>query len=206
VEHRAVVGGLPEALTDATAVAIHVAIHMVTTGFPAGERPMRQTTQVAIEHVVVTSPRSYEQVTSALEARMSKADRVNELLTQLAASRVSWDQVRQKIESQMGASGFAIFNKVEQGQLLALAGKPRRVSQYTLGNPLLAIEMIQHEPEVALYAPLRLAVFEEDRGGTRIAYDRFTSVLAPYPHPEIAAIADIVQRKLDDLVDSALRG
>ena len=76
----------------------------------------------------------------------------------------SWEQVPQAIEKKMGTSGFNIFCKVEHGQLLSLAGKVSRVSQYAIGNPLLAMQMVEHVSEVALYAPLRLAVYE---GGTR---------------------------------------
>lgn len=62
----------------------------------------------------------------------------------------------------------------------SLAGKPRQVSQYAIGNSLLALQMVEHLPEVALYAPLRLAVYEEDEGKTFVAYDRFSSLLSQY--------------------------
>jgi hypothetical protein len=54
------------------------------------------------------------------------------------------------------------------------------VSQYAIGNSLLALQMVEHLPEVALYAPLRLAVCEEDGGKTFVAYDCFSSLLSPY--------------------------
>ena len=79
---------------------------------------------------------------------------------------------------------FTIFSKVEQGQLLAFAGKPIHVCQYAIGNPLLAIEMIERIPEVALYAPLRITVYETG-GRTNIAYDRFTSLLSSYGEPRV---------------------
>jgi Domain of unknown function DUF302 len=72
------------------------------------------------------------------------------------------------------------FHGSDHGALLSLAGKPRRVSQYAIGNSLLALQMVEHLPEVALYAPLRLAVCEEDGGKTFVAYDCFSSLLSPY--------------------------
>lgn len=84
-----------------------------------------------------------------------------------------------------------------------MAGRPRRVIQYSIGNPLLAIQMIEHAPEVALYAPLRLAVYEGDQGRTFVTYDGFTSLLAPYQRAEITAIAQLVEQKLEQLVARA---
>ena len=81
-----------------------------------------------------------------------------------------------------------------------MAGKPRRVSQYSIGNPLLAIRMVQHEPAIAFYAPFRLAVFEDGEGKCVVAYDRFTSALARYQHPEITSTAKAVEQKLEALV------
>ena len=169
-----------------------------------GGRAMRQMTKNTVEHVVVITRPSYEQVKASLEAQMNVLGNTDELMTQLVAAKASWDQVRETIENRIGPSGFAIFGKVEQGQLLSLAGKPRRVVQYAVGNPFLAIQMIEHAPEVALYAPLRLAVYEAENGGTCISYDRFTSVVARYPHPEVARVAKDVEQKLEDLVAQAI--
>jgi uncharacterized protein (DUF302 family) len=117
------------------------------------------------------------------------------------AAAASWDQIAKAIEGMLGSSGLCVFHKVEHGGLLSLhAGKPQRVSQYAIGNPLLAIRMIQHEPGVALYAPLRLAVYEDGEGKRVVACDRFTSLLAPYPHLEIAVTAKLVEEKVDALI------
>ena len=63
--------------------------------------------------------------------------------------------------------------------------------------------MIEHAPEAALYAPLRLAVYENHAGKASVAYERFTSQLAQYPYPEIASVAQLVDQKLEDLVAQA---
>jgi uncharacterized protein (DUF302 family) len=164
---------------------------------------MRHTTHVAIEHIVVSSKRSYDQVKASLEARMGVLGNTDELVRQVSEAHASWEQIAQAIEKRLGSSGFSIFGKVEQGQLLSLAGKPRRVIQYAVGNPLLAIQMIEHVPEVALYAPLRLTVYEGEQGMTYVAYDRFSSLLSQYHRPEIASVAQLVEQKLESLVGEA---
>jgi uncharacterized protein (DUF302 family) len=164
---------------------------------------MRHTTHVAIEHVVVSSKRSYDQVKATLEARMGFLGNADELARQVAGLQTSWEQITQAIEKRLGRSGFTIFSRVELGQLLSLAGKRRRVIQYAVGNPLLAIQMIEHVPEVALYAPLRLAVYEGQEGATFVAYDSFPSLLSQYQRAEIAAVAQLGEQKLESLVGEA---
>jgi uncharacterized protein (DUF302 family) len=160
---------------------------------------MRQTTQITIEHRVVTSNKSYEQVTEELEGQLGQqADWA--ALQQVIKTTSTFEQAIQLIEQQLGTSGFTLLSKIEPGGLLALSGKSTRATQYALGNPLLAIQMIEHAPEAVLYAPLRLAVYENRAGNAVIAYEGFASQLAQYPSPEIAPVAHLVEQKLETLV------
>jgi len=161
---------------------------------------MTQTFAIPVEHQIVASNRSYEQVKESLEVRLGAAGKIDALVRQLAALNAPWEQVTQEIEKQLGTSGFSLFSKVDFEILFSLAGKPRRVSQYAIGNPLLALQMVEHLPEVALYAPLRLVVYEENGGRTVVAYDRFSSLLLQYQHAEITPIAQLVEQKLEALV------
>ena len=161
---------------------------------------MRQTTQITIEHIVVASDRSYEQVIEALEAQLGLRADWEEIAR---TPNATFEQAVQLVEQQLGTSGFTILSKIEPGALLTLSGKPTRAAQYAIGNPLLAIQMIEHAPEVALYAPLRLVVYENRAGKAVVAYERFTSQLAQYPYPEVAAVAQLVEHKLDELVAQA---
>jgi uncharacterized protein (DUF302 family) len=161
---------------------------------------MTRIAQTTIEHIEVGCNRSYDQVTASLQERLGSFADPSKLRSQVAAG-ASWDQIAKAIEGMLGSSGLCVFHKVEHGDLLSLqVGRPQRVSQYAIGNPLLAIRMIQHEPGVALYAPLRLAVYEDGEGKCVVACDQFTSLLARYPHPEIAATAKLVEEKVDALI------
>src|SRR5438132_151733 len=76
---------------------------------------MRQTTQITIEHIVVASDRSYEQVIEALEAQLGlRADWENSARA-LITPNASWEQAVQIIEQQLGTSGFTILSKIEPG-------------------------------------------------------------------------------------------
>src|SRR6266568_4226838 len=89
---------------------------------------MRQTISITIEHIVVASNWSYDQVKESLEAQLSGALNIDELVQPLAAVKASWEQVTQAIEKRLGTSGFSLFSKVDHGVLLSLAGKLRRVT------------------------------------------------------------------------------
>jgi uncharacterized protein (DUF302 family) len=124
----------------------------------------------------------------------------------LITPNASWEQAVQIVEQRLGTSGFTILSKIEPGALLRLSGKPTRATQYAIGNPLLAIQMIEHAKDTALYAPLRLVVYENRAGKAVVAYERFTSQLAKSPHPEIAPVAQLVDQKLEELVAKASGG
>jgi uncharacterized protein (DUF302 family) len=161
---------------------------------------MRQTTHITIEHIVVASNQPFEKVIDALEARLGSVENWRTIGQHLIAANASQEQVAQTINEHIGTSGFTLFYKVEHSHLLSLVGKTSRAIQYTIGNPLLAIQMTKHMPEAALYAPLRLVVYENEDGRTFVAYDNFVSLLVQYQREEVTRVAQIVEQKLETLV------
>jgi uncharacterized protein (DUF302 family) len=65
--------------------------------------------------------------------------------------------------------------------------------------------MIEQVPEIALYAPLRIAVYENGRGKTAVARDSFSSLLAQYGRADIAQTAALVESKADALIAEVTR-
>jgi len=161
------------------------------------------TTHITIEHIVVAADRSYEQVIQELEAQLGPQPDLDKIQQEVRTTNPSWEQVVQSLEQLPGTSGLILFNKFDLGTLLTLQGKPTRAVQYAIGNPLLAIQMIEHAPEAVLYAPFRLAVYEDRADNAFVAYERFTSQLAQYPNPEIAPVAQLVEQKMEALVAEA---
>jgi len=157
-------------------------------------------THITIEHVVVPSKHTYADVIGALEARIGVYGNWEVIPHQLAAMNASWEQVAQITQPLIGTSGFTAFVKMEQGVLLSLTGKPKRITQYVLGNHLIGVLMVEHVPEVGLYAPPKLLVYEDYEGRTFVAYDRLASLVSPYQNEEVTSIAQLVDHKLDELV------
>jgi uncharacterized protein (DUF302 family) len=163
-----------------------------------------QINQISIEHVVVTSKKSYETVHASLLERVSKNGDLNSLIQQLLEKKTPWKQAQHEIEKQLGSSGFNIFCIIEHGSLLTLVGKPRKIVQYTIGNPLIAFQITQHVPAAALYAPFKLALYEDENGITTIAYDRFSSFLSQFHNQDIMQAAHHVDTLLQELITAII--
>jgi uncharacterized protein DUF302 len=71
-----------------------------------------------------------------------------------------------------GPSGLLLFGTTDHGWLVSLLGETKEQAiQYVVGNPLIAIEMTQHNLAAGLCVPLRVLIYEAD-GKTRLEYDR----------------------------------
>jgi hypothetical protein len=59
-------------------------------------------------------------------------------------------------------------------------GSRRNAVQYEIGNSLTASEMTRHQLAAALYAPLRVVLFEDEQGRGILEYDRPSSFFSQY--------------------------
>ena len=73
---------------------------------------------------------------------------------------------------------LSIFEQRDHGALLQIVGRRRNALQYEIGNPLTASNMTRHNLAAALYAPLRVVLFEDERGKGVFEYDKPSSFLA----------------------------
>jgi uncharacterized protein (DUF302 family) len=64
--------------------------------------------------------------------------------------------------------------------LLQIAGKRQNALQYDIGNPLTASKMTRHQLPAALYAPLRVVLFEDEQGKGIFEYDKPLSFFGQY--------------------------
>ncbi len=169
---------------------------------------MGSSRHITIEHVVIASNQPYEKVLEGLASWLGSAQGWRETeqhVQALAAAQASWEQVTQAIERNLGTSDFTLFNTVEHTSLLTLAGKSSRAIQYSVGNPLLANHMSRLLPEVALYAPLRFVVYEDEAGKTFVAYDTVVSLLTQYQCEGVTQVAQVVEQKLEALLATVTR-
>jgi Domain of unknown function DUF302 len=137
------------------------------------ERDMpRATTQasitsqtITVEHIRISSELSFAEVRRKFEGTVPK------LNTGIAEALRSGDQQRAKIYEDNGPR-LSIFEERDHGSLLQIWGD---AVQYEIGNPLTASKMTRHQLAAALYAPLRVVLFEDEQGRGILEYDRPSS-------------------------------
>jgi uncharacterized protein (DUF302 family) len=80
-----------------------------------------------------------------------------------------------RIKQDVAAKGIMFFGEVDQSKLAAGAGVTLRPSTLlTFGNPPLGTQFITSNPNAGLDWPVRLLVFENEKGEVWTAYTDFT--------------------------------
>jgi uncharacterized protein (DUF302 family) len=147
-----------------------------------------------VERVDVETRHGFAHVVAALERRVPVGDAVT--LGELARSRVSAAQIETAVQAMVGDLGLMILAKLEQGALVSLLGKPKKLSTYLIGNPVLANRMFERNPAVGGYAPLRATVYEDYAGNTHFTYERPSTSLSQFDDAEIRAVARVLDEKM----------
>jgi uncharacterized protein (DUF302 family) len=170
-------------------------------GLASEKGPPMTVTRITVEHVRLTADRSFDGVTKAVEKQLGQ---FNPEVYKLLSSGEDADKVRAKLEAMAGPSGFMLFKTSDPGALLRLAGQKKKAMQYILGNPLIAIEMTQHDIRASLYAPLRVLVYENEEGKTCVEYDRPSSLFGQFDNEKVTKVAAMLDCKLEQLIAKAL--
>jgi hypothetical protein len=148
---------------------------------------------IEVEHIRIESAKSSADVRAALERNVPQLD--STLLKVLADGDVE----RANREKEQGPELF-IFQVRDHGVLLAIAGKARNALQYEIGNPLTATLMTRHRLSAALYAPIRVVLYENDAGHGVFEYDQPSTTFGQFGDERVTAVA----RGLDAALERAL--
>ena len=129
---------------------------------------------IAVEHIKIESGKRFEEVRRALE------ETIPELNPAVGEFLRKGDQERAKAEEEHGPK-LSIFLCRDHGALLQIAGGARNARQYEIGNLLTASKMTRHQLPAALYAPLRVVLYEDGNillavlgSMARAAQDKYT--------------------------------
>jgi len=156
---------------------------------------------ITVNHVHVAVGKPFEQVTKAFEHQLGKFDPV--VLRQATDASGEIEKSKAKIAAMEGPSGFMLFSTTDHGALLRLAGQKRKAIQYVVGNPLIALQMTQHDIRASLYAPLRVLIYENEKGETCFEYDKPSALFGQFGNSGINPVAATLDRKLEALVAAA---
>src|SRR5580658_3739536 len=149
---------------------------------------------IVVEHIRISSGRPFTEVRRKLERTVPKLD------IGIAEALSSGDQERAKDYDENGPK-LSIFGERDHGALLEIAGKRRNAVQYDIGNPLTASKMTRHQLPAALYAPLRVVLFEDEQGRGIFEYDKPSSFFGQYGDVRVTEVG----RYLDAALETALR-
>src|SRR5262249_32793519 len=126
-----------------------------------GESPLSiQTTQA--KRGRFKGRRSFEEVPQTLHQAVPTAITPDQTpAAMMKAGGVSLESFEKVVRSQTKQSGFMLFAEFDYHQWLGLYGIQRKLARWILGNPVIAITMIRHDLEAALFAPVELLLVED---------------------------------------------
>ena len=154
--------------------------------------------RIQVEHVRIEAAKPFADIKAALEAVVPPLDpTMPEALRQ-------GDIGRAKEALQRGPE-LAIFGSRDHGGLLRIAGLARKAVQYDIGNPLTATRMTRHQLPAALYAPLRVVLYENEDGRAVFEYDRPSSLFGQFDDERVTAVARELDAKLESVLIKAAR-
>lgn len=110
---------------------------------------------------------------------------------------------QERIKAAEGAQQLMIFLVLDHGAALNMVGARRNAKQYLIGNPLTAIEMSQHDIRAALYAPLRVLVYEQGQGRSVVEYDQPSSLFGQFGREDVTNVALTLDVKLERVLAQA---
>ncbi len=149
--------------------------------------------QVQIEHVRITSQKPFETVKTTLESTVPQIDpKIFNLLGHGEA-----EHARTTLEQ---GPELSIFLIRDHGATLHMQGQAKKALQYEIGNPLTASKMTRHQLPAALYAPLRVVLYEDEAGHAVFEYDKPSTLFGQFGDEQVTAVG----RQLDDELQRAL--
>jgi uncharacterized protein (DUF302 family) len=155
--------------------------------------PDRTAIPIEVEHMRIESAKGFAEVKAALESLLPPLDPA------IPEALQRGDIVRANEALQRGPE-LAIFSARDHGGLLRTAGLARKAVQYEIGNPLTATRMTRHRLSAALYAPLRVLLYENDAGRAVFECDRPSSLFGQFGDERVTVVA----RELDASLERVL--
>src|SRR5437870_3456540 len=154
---------------------------------------------ISVRHVSISIEKTFGETCSSFESRMGRIDYAG--FNKMLCEGESEMAVRDHIKAIEGQLGLMIFNVIDHGILLSLAGKIARAKQYVVGNPLFALEMTEKDIRAGLYAPLRIYIREDGTDKSVIEYDLSSALFRQFQNAVIDRLAMMADQKLEAAID-----
>ncbi len=149
------------------------------------------------KRVEVTSTKTFSEAIATFERRIPMADFF--AFDRLVATGANAKDIQDVVSGMVGDLDFMILAKLDQGPLVSLMGKRKKMTVYLIGNPVLANRMYEINPAIGVYAPLRVLVYEGNDGSTRVTYDLPSTLLGQFKDEDVKSVAHMLDEKLSHL-------
>jgi len=154
---------------------------------------------IEVERIDVTSTKPFAEVVATLEKHVPIADMP--AILKMITSRLSAPEIERTIGDMVGELGFVVLAKLDQGPLVSLLGRPKKMTLYLIGNPVLANRMYEQHTAVGLYAPLRASVYEDRDGNCHFTYERPSTLLEQFQNEQVRVVARMLDQKMESLAN-----
>jgi uncharacterized protein DUF302 len=152
-----------------------------------------RTAIVKVVHVTIACGRKFEAVRDALVKDVPALD--PQLMKLLTGSNIA-----EIAERRAAGPKLWLFEMRDHGALIAAEGHAKKAIQFEIGNPLTAERMTRHQLAAALYAPLRIVLYEDAQGRAVFEYDLPSSLFRQFDDAEVAKTG----HELDEELKQAL--
>lgn len=102
-----------------------------------------------------------------------------------------------------GSQDLMIFTINDHGKVLSLFGITKKVIQYQIGNPLIASRMTSKDLLAAIYAPLRVLVYQAEDGRTYVDYEKPSDIFGQFSNEDIIKVGQVLDVKFKTLILAA---
>ena len=152
-------------------------------------------TTFKVHHNEHVSSRPFEEVVNAFESAVGSVEDIG--FPALLAAAESAEEFETSVQSREATSGFMRFLTVDHGAWLALIGLSAKARMYTIGNPLIARTMLEHDVAAGLNVPVRLMIYEDAvNRTTRLTYDLPSLLMSGLQNEKVTAAAKKLDAKL----------
>jgi Domain of unknown function DUF302 len=148
---------------------------------------------IAVEHITLICRRRFDEVHSSL---VKNIPQLEPTLTKFLVEAKT-DEIAAQREH---GPKLWLFVTRDHGSLLAAEGRVAKANQYEIGNPFTAERMTRRVLPAALYAPLRVVLYEDEQGRAIFEYDRPSSLFGQFDDERVTQVG----RELDDELQRAL--
>ncbi len=159
-------------------------------------------TNFTTTHVVISSAKPFAQAIKDIQAEMGRAS--TETLGEKLSASKDFAEFAEEMEFLAGRSNFINVALLNWGKVMAKVPIGMKAVLFVIGNPLTARKLLEAGgPEVGLYLPTKIYVYEDAQGVTQVTYDQVAPVMAQYNKPQLDAVAAAIDKALANLADKA---